>query len=165
MTGLPKSLFAGPPEETDRQPDHPGQPPSTVFAAAAKVGFGTVALGALRKGNVLFLGAVSNLRFSAAPTRPMPLHPFNGDYARGGSGANADDALTGAEGEHGDVDGLGRAVARVTTLRVALAPFDVLDNTAKTANINPQRPPGRSTTSRNTTTVTLFVEERWTSFI
>ena len=60
----------------------------TATAAATGVGFGNVALAAFPEGNVLFLGAVANLRFSAlgaallrraagapapsAPTRPTP---------------------------------------------------------------------------------------------
>lgn len=108
-----------------------------VTATAAGVGFGTVALGALPEGNVLFLGAVANLRFSALGANSANvIAAFNGDYAIG-SGADADGALSGAEVNMVASTALGPAVARITPFaRGTGATQVVLDNTAKTLNIN-----------------------------
>lgn len=108
-----------------------------VVAAAAGVGFGSVVLAALPEGNVLFLGAVASLRFSAISANASnAIVAFNGDYAIG-SGADADGTLSGTEVNMVTSTALGPAVARVTPFaRGTGAVQAVLDNTAKTLNIN-----------------------------
>lgn len=109
----------------------------TVTAAAAGVGFGNVALAAFPEGNVLFLGAVANLRFSALGANATnAIAAFNGDYAIG-SGADADGTLSGTEVNLVGSTALGPAVARVTPFaRGTGATQVVLDNTARTLNMN-----------------------------
>ena len=138
--GLPKSLSRGPAlkkpiiNQTIRV-----NTTVAVFAAATGVGFGTVALGALPEGNVLFLGAVSNLRFSAISANSAnAIAAFNGDYAIG-STADADGNLASPTTDANLVasTALGPAVTRVTPFaRGSGATQVVLDNTAKTLNIN-----------------------------
>lgn len=109
----------------------------TATAAATGVGFGNVALAAFPEGNVLFLGAVANLRFSALGANATnAIAAFNGDYAIG-SGADADGTLSGAEVNLVASTALGPAVARVTPFaRGTGATQVVLDNTARTLNMN-----------------------------
>lgn len=109
----------------------------TVTAAAAGVGFGNVALAAFPEGNVLFLGAVANLRFSALGANATnAIAAFNGDYAIG-STADADGTLSGTEVNLVASTALGPAVARVTPFaRGTGATQVVLDNTARTLNMN-----------------------------
>jgi len=109
----------------------------TVTAAAAGVGFGNVALQAFPEGNVLFLGAVSNLRFSALGANATnAIAAFNGDYAIG-STVDADGTLSGTEVNLVASTALGPAVARVTPFaRGSGATQVVLDNTARTLNMN-----------------------------
>ena len=136
--GLPKSLSRGPAlkkpviNQTIRV-----NTAVNVVAAAAGVGFGSVALAALPEGNVLFLGAVASLRFSAISANASnAIAAFNGDYAIG-SGADADGALSGTEVNMVTSTALGPAVARVTPFaRGTGAVQAVLDNTAKTVAIN-----------------------------
>lgn len=108
----------------------------TVTAAAAGVGFGNVALQAFPEGNVLFLGAVANLRFSALSANATnATATFNGDYAVG-SAADADGTLSGTEVSLVASTALGPAVARVTPFaRGSGATQVVLDNTAGTLNM------------------------------
>lgn len=109
----------------------------TATAAATGVGFGNVALAAFPEGNVLFLGAVANLRFSALGANATnAIAAFNGDYSIG-SGADADGTLSGAEVNLVASTALGPAVARVTPFaRGSGATQVVLDNTARTLNMN-----------------------------
>lgn len=109
----------------------------TVTAAATGVGFGNVALAAFPEGNVLFLGAVANLRFSALGANATnAIAAFNGDYAIG-SGADADGTLSGTEVNLVTSTALGPAVARVTPFaRGTGATQAVLNNTARTLNMN-----------------------------
>lgn len=109
----------------------------TATAAATGVGFGNVALAAFPEGNVLFLGAVANLRFSALGANATnAIAAFNGDYAIG-STADADGTLSGTEVNLVASTALGPAVARVTPFaRGTGATQVVLDNTARTLNMN-----------------------------
>lgn len=109
----------------------------TATAAAAGVGFGNVALAAFPEGNVLFLGAVANLRFSALGANATnAIAAFNGDYAIG-STVDADGTLSGTEVNLVASTALGPAVARVTPFaRGSGATQVVLDNTARTLNMN-----------------------------
>lgn len=108
----------------------------TATAAATGVGFGNVALAAFPEGNVLFLGAVANLRFSALGANATnAIAAFNGDYAIG-STADADGTLSGTEVNLVASTALGPAVARVTPFaRGTGATQVVLDNTARTLNM------------------------------
>lgn len=109
----------------------------TATAAATGVGFGNVALAAFPEGNVLFLGAVANLRVSALGANATnAIAAFNGDYSIG-SGADADGTLSGADVNLVAPTALGPAVARVTPFaRGTGATQTVLDNTARTLNMN-----------------------------
>lgn len=110
----------------------------TVTAAAAGVGFGNVALQAFPEGNVLFLGAVANLRFSALGANATnAIAAFNGDYAVG-STADADGNLVSPATDANLVasTALGPAVAWVTPFaRGTGATQVVLNNTARTLNM------------------------------
>ena len=136
--GLPKSLSRGPAlkkpiiNQTIRV-----NTTVNVVAAAAGVGFGSVVLAAFPEGNVLYLGAVARLRFSALGANAANvIAAFNGDYGVG-TAVDADGALAGAEVNMVTSTALGPAVARVTPFaRGTGAVQAVLDNTAKTLNIN-----------------------------
>ena len=136
--GLPKSLSRGPAlkkpiiNQTIRV-----NTTVNVTAAAAGVGFGSVVLAAFPEGNVLYLGAVASLRFSALGANAANvIAAFNGDYGVG-TAVDADGALSGAEVNMVTSTALGPAVARVTPFaRGTGAVQAVLDNTAKTLNIN-----------------------------
>ena len=136
--GLPKSLSRGPAlkkpiiNQTIRV-----NTTVAVSAAAAGVGFGSVVLAAFPEGNVLYLGAVASLRFSALGANAANvIAAFNGDYGVG-TAVDADGALSGAEVNMVTSTALGPAVARVTPFaRGTGAVQAVLDNTAKTLNIN-----------------------------
>lgn len=108
----------------------------TATAAAAGVGFGNVALATFPEGNVLFLGAVGNLRFSALGANATNvIATWAGNYAVG-SAVDADGTLSGNE-----VNLVGSTVIAAATARVS--PFArgtgatqvVLDNTAKNTNM------------------------------
>lgn len=136
--GLPKSLSRGPAlkkpiiNQTIRV-----NTTVNVVAAAAGVGFGSVVLAAFPEGNVLYLGAVASLRFSALGANAANVIPaFNGDYGVGTT-VDADGTLSGTEVNMVTSTALGPAVARVTPFaRGTGAVQAVLDNTAKTLNIN-----------------------------
>lgn len=136
--GLPKSLSRGPAlkkpiiNQTIRV-----NTTVNVTAAAAGVGFGSVVLAAFPEGNVLYLGAVASLRFSALGANAANvIAAFNGDYGVG-TAIDADGALSGAEVNMVTSTALGPAVARVTPFaRGTGAVQAVLDNTAKNVNMN-----------------------------
>ena len=110
----------------------------TATAAAAGVGFGNVALAAFPEGNVLFLGAVGYLRFSALGANATNvIATWAGNYAIG-STADADGNLASPAT---DANLVGSTAIAAATARVS--PFArgtgatqvVLDNTARTLNM------------------------------
>ena len=138
--GLPKSLSRGPAlkkpiiNQTIRV-----NTTVNVTAAAAGVGFGSVVLAAFPEGNVLYLGTVASLRFSALGANAANvIAAFNGDYGVG-TAVDGDGALTGAEVNLVPLTAFGPAVARVTPFARGAAPAPaqaIFDNTAKTVNMN-----------------------------
>lgn len=108
-----------------------------VAAVGAAVGAGTVVIGAFPEGNVLFLGAVSNLRFSAISANAgNAIAAFNGDYGVG-SAPDVNAALAGPDVNIVASAAIGPAVASITPFaRGSGATQVVLDNTARNTNIN-----------------------------
>lgn len=110
----------------------------TVSAAGAAVGFGTTLIGSFPEGNVMLLGAVASLSFSAVTTANAGnvIAAFNGDFAIG-SLADANGTLAGNEINIISSTALGPAAAKVTPYtRGTGVNLDVLDNTAKTLGLN-----------------------------
>ena len=138
--GLPKSLSRGPAlkkpiiNQTIRV-----NTTVNVVAAAAGVGFGSAVLAAFPEGNVLYLGAVASLRFSALGANAAnAIAAFNGDYGVGTT-VDADGNLASPATDANLVTStaLGPAVARVTPFaRGTGAVQAIFDNTAKTVNMN-----------------------------
>lgn len=54
----------------------------SVSATSTAVGFGTKVIGDFPEGNILFLGAVANVKFTAPDTTPL-IAAFAGDYSIG----------------------------------------------------------------------------------
>lgn len=108
----------------------------TATAAAAGVGFGNVALAAFPEGNILFLGAVANLRFSALGANATNvIATWAGNYAVG-SAADADGTLSGNEVNLVGTTAIAAATARVSPFaRGTGATQVVLDNTARNTNM------------------------------
>ena len=119
-----------------------------VAAAGAAIGFGTGVIGALPKGRLLFLGAVSALTFSALTTGTGNVTAtFNGDYSVGTAttvdadlaDANEDNIIDGeAAGTTSGV--IGPAVAKVTPVSNGVSAqatkAHIIDNSAGNVNLN-----------------------------
>lgn len=101
------------------------------------IGFGSVSLGSLPQGNLLYLGAVAYLRFSTADAGVIAA--FTGSYGLG-TGVNADTALAGTDADLIPATTISAATAQVSPV-VRGASTDalgggVIDNTDTTLNIN-----------------------------
>jgi hypothetical protein len=109
----------------------------TVAAASTAVGFGTAVIGDFPAGNILFLGAVSYLRFTTADTDLTAT--FDGDYSIG-TAPTADVTLSGSEVDVIPSTALGAATARVSPVaRGASAAAQtgvIFDNTDGSLELN-----------------------------
>lgn len=98
------------------------------------VGFGSVVIGDLPQGNLLFLGATSYMRFTEADADVQDT--FDGDYSIG-TAATADASLSGAEVDIIPSTALGAATGGVSPrVRGANATPAMLDNTDGSLELN-----------------------------
>ena len=133
MKGLPRSL--------GRTATGGGSPKTFPISAlairtsgATGVGFGTAVIRGLPEGNILLLGAVAYLQFTALDAGTIAT--FDGDYSIG-SAPTADASLAGAEVDIVPSTALGAATAGVSPMvRGANATPVVLDNTDGSLEIN-----------------------------
>jgi hypothetical protein len=108
----------------------------TATAAAAGVGFGSVVLGGLPEGNILFLGGISYLQFSTADTDVIAT--WSGGYGVGTT-VDGDGAIAGTEEDLITEVALAAATDRVSPLtrgeKAGIAMFNNTD-TSLEANLN-----------------------------
>lgn len=108
----------------------------TVTATSTAVGFGTAVIGDFEEGNVLLLGAVSNLAFAGSGSDANLTADWEGDYAIG-SAPTADVTLSGAEVDIIPSTAIGAATAEViAATRGANATQVMLNNTDGSLEIN-----------------------------
>lgn len=101
---------------------------------AAGVGFGTVVLGDLPEGNVLFLGGIAYLTFDAPASGITAT--WNGDYAVGTT-PTADATVTGTDANLIALAAVGPAVATVSPrTRGEMATQAMFDNTDGSLEVN-----------------------------
>lgn len=107
----------------------------TINVADGAPGFGTMVITGLPQGNILFLGAVSYLRFTTADADVIAA--FDGDYSLGTS-PTADNALAGTEVNLVPSTPLGAATAKVSPYvrGVSTANGVILDNTDGSLEVN-----------------------------
>ena len=105
-----------------------------VSAASTAAGFGTVVIGDLPEGNILFLGAVAYMQFTSADTDLTAT--FDGDYAIGTT-ALGSTTMTGTTADLVASTALGAATARVSPIaRGVNATQAIFDNTDGSLEIN-----------------------------
>lgn len=106
----------------------------SVSSVGAAVGFGTAVLGDFPQGNILVLGVLANMRFTA--TGANVTATFDGDWSLGTT-ATVDVTLLGTEVDLIASTALGVAIAKVSPQqRVSLATPVMLDNTDGSLEIN-----------------------------
>lgn len=109
---------------------------SVTGGASTAAGFGTVVIGDLPEGNILFLGAVAYMAFAGSGSDANLTATWNGDYSIG-SAATADVTLSGAEVDIIPSTAVGPAVAEVAPrARGANATQVMLDNTDGSLELN-----------------------------
>jgi hypothetical protein len=137
VKGLPRSSARGPAARNAIiKQDIPVRARAMNVADGAP-GFGTVVIGDLPEGNILFLGAVAYMRFTSASGTITAT--FDGDYSIG-TAPTADNALAGAEVDLIPSTPLGAAVGKVSPV-VRGASTDALgggifDNTDGSLELN-----------------------------
>jgi len=136
MKGLQRSLSRAPAARKDTNVARLTlATPLTFLGATGVAVMATAALAGLPEGNILLLGAVSNLTFTG-PTSADLLDDFQGDYGLGTTPAT-DATITGA-----DVDLIASTVIPAATAEVSAnvrgtnATQVIIDNTDGTAEIN-----------------------------
>lgn len=103
-------------------------------AGTTGVGFGTVVIGDLPEGNILFLGAIAYFQFNSADTDITAT--YDGDYAIG-TAPTADATLSGAEVDIIPSTALGAATAGLSPMvRGANATQAMFDNTDGSLELN-----------------------------
>lgn len=106
----------------------------SVAAAGAAVGFGTAVVGDFPQGNILILGTVANLAFTATGTNATVT--FAGDFSIGTT-PTADVTLDGTDVNIVGSTAMGPAVSRVTpAARGALGTPFLVDNTDGSLEMN-----------------------------
>lgn len=109
----------------------------TISVADGAPGFGTVVIGDLPEGNILFLGAVSYLRFTTADADVTAT--FDGDYAIG-TAPTADNSLSGSEADIIPSTALGAATSKVSPVVRGVSTDalggGILDNTDGSLELN-----------------------------
>ena len=106
----------------------------SVAAVSTGIGFGTVAVGDFPQGNILVLGMVANLRFTATGTNATTT--FDGDFSLGTT-ATVDSTLDGTDVNLIPSTALGAATARVSPIvRGANGTPVLLNNTDGSLEIN-----------------------------
>lgn len=141
MKGFPRSMSrANPQKQQIRKVTIPVKALALSVVGAAGVGFGSSVIGGLPQGNLLYLGAVSYLKFTKSAADANAIATFAGNFAIG-TAPNANAQLSDAS----DADlipstAIAAAVAGVTTL-IRSASTDalgggVIDNTDGSLELN-----------------------------
>lgn len=105
-----------------------------TVAGASGIGFGTAVLRGLPEGNILLLGAVSNIQVFTADAGVIAT--WTGSYGIG-TAANADTSLAGTDVDIVPAATLAAATAKLSPItRSAQGAQSVIDNTANNTNIN-----------------------------
>lgn len=139
MKGLPRSMAHAVPgtAATLRRITYPVKNVTVnAAAAAAGVGFGTVVLGYLPEGNILYLGGVSYLQFLTADADIGAT--WTGSYGVG-TAADADGSLAGTEVNLIGSSSIAAATAKLSPVTRGVSAADaseVLDNTASDLELN-----------------------------
>jgi hypothetical protein len=131
--GLPRSRNRGSPVvATIRKVTIPLNAVAISVVGATGIGFGGALVGGLPEGNVLILGAVSNVSFTAGANT---IANWTGSFAYG-SALNADTALSGTDVDIIPAVTLSAATASVSPVtRAPQAAQSIIDNTDKTKNL------------------------------
>lgn len=137
MKGLPRSLSRGVSQLSIVRQAIPVTAKAISLAGTTGVGFGSVVIGDLPEGNILFLGAVSYMKFTTADADVQAT--FDGDYSIG-SAPTADVTLSGSEVDIIQSTALGAATAGVSPVargtNAAAICGTVLDNTDGSLELN-----------------------------
>jgi len=108
----------------------------SVLAAGAGVGFGTLVIGDFPEGNILFLGAVTNINFSGTGSDANLTATWNGDFGIG-TEPDANGTLASTEVDIIASTAIGPAVAEIAPqVRGANATQAIFDNTDGSLEIN-----------------------------
>lgn len=134
--GLPRSFARATPIEASIRKVRVSVNHEIEVDGATGVGFGSVAVGYLPEGNILFLGAVSYIKLTKDATATGITATFDGDYSIG-STATADATLSGTDADVIGSTALGAATAGVSPVsRGANATSVILDNTDGSLELN-----------------------------
>lgn len=137
MKGLPRSLSRGISQLPIVRQTIPVSAKAISVAGTTDVGYGSVVIGDLPEGNILFLGAVSYMKFTTADADVQAT--FDGDYSVG-SAPTADATLSGSEVDIIQSTALGAATAGVSPVargtHAAAISGTVLDNTDGSLELN-----------------------------
>lgn len=108
----------------------------TVSAVSTGIGFGTKVIGDLLQGNLLFLGAVANIKISGSGTDPNLTATWEGDFSIGTT-PTADSTLNGTDVNIIPSTPLPAAVGEIGSIvRSTNATSSILDNTDNNLEIN-----------------------------
>ena len=137
MKGLVRSLGRGDPAAQPIRKVSYTLKDLAIAIADGAPGFGTVVIGGLPQGNLLFLGAVAYLQFSSEDAQLTDT--FDGDFAVGTT-ATADGAIAGTEADIIPSTAMGAATAKVSPV-IRGASTDalgggILDNTDGSLELN-----------------------------
>jgi len=139
MKGLDRSLSRGPHPIKQHFTRHTLKIKNVtvaVSATGAAVGFGTVVLGDLPQGNILFTGAVGYLKLDGSGADANLTADWEGDFSVG-SAPDADGSLAGAEVDLLPSTALAAATAEIgVRTRSVNATAAMLDNTDGSLEIN-----------------------------
>ena len=109
----------------------------TLAVTNGAPGYGTVVVGGLPQGNILFMGAVAYLQFTTADADVTAT--FDGDYSLG-TGPTADGSLSGSEVDIIPSTALGAATAKVSPnvrgVSAVATSGTIFDNTDGTLEVN-----------------------------
>lgn len=136
MKGLSRSLSRAPANKRTAAPRVFAATAATVsITGASGVGYGTIVIGGLPEGNLLFQGAVAYVTVDENGSASVS-DTFNGDFSVGTTPAS-DGTLTGADVNIVGSTVLGPAVSGVTPeARGTNATAAVIDNTDGSAELN-----------------------------
>lgn len=136
MKGLQRSLSRGPKTTKDVNVARLVVDKSLSFTGVTDTAiFATTVLDSLPEGNILLLGAVSNLTFTG-PTSANLTNDFEGDMSIGTVPTADNDLADGGEANIIASTPIPAATAEVATLRVANATQAIIDNTDGSGEVN-----------------------------
>lgn len=135
MKGLARSIGRGAPQQAPIRKQLIRVTAKAISVAGTTgVGWGTAVIGDLPEGNILFLGAISYLRFTTADADVQAT--FDGDYSIG-TAPTGDATLSGSEIDIIPSSALGAATAGVSpSARGANATQVMFDNTDGSLEVN-----------------------------